>query len=241
MRGLFITGTDTGVGKTVATALIARALRADGCRTGCYKPVCSGSEPGPDGSPHWADIEALSSALGDEFPKDRICPQAFHAPLAPPSAARLEGRDVDGELMRQGAAWWREQVDVLLVEGVGGLLCPISARELVADLAVDLGFPVLVVSPLVLGTINHTLLTIEAAARRGLTVSGILFNDMGGAADVAEASQSEIAARSDVRILGTIPYLPLSEPNRLRAPSTGASIDWLSITGSMSPPASRSA
>ncbi|MGD9857796.1 MAG: dethiobiotin synthase [Planctomycetaceae bacterium] len=232
MRGLFITGTDTGVGKTVATGMIARDLCAAGHRTGCYKPVCSGSEPAVDGSRRWSDVEALSAAIGDAFPKGRICPQTFHAPLAPPAAAHREGREVDAALLREGARWWAGQVDVLLIEGVGGLLCPITADESVADLAVDLGFPLLIVSPLVLGTVNHTLMTIEVARHRGLQVSGILFNEVSRTAGgVSESSHTEIAARTTVPVLGTIPFLSNPESNRLRLFPDPVSIDWAQIAG----------
>src|SRR6266478_4451516 len=101
LQGLFITGTDTGVGKThVATGVIA-ALRSRGIRVGAYKPAVSGSVPGPDG-PVWNDLERLRAALGSDFPAEKICPQRFHAPLAPPVAARQEGREIDASLLRTG-------------------------------------------------------------------------------------------------------------------------------------------
>ncbi len=227
MQGLFVTGTDTGVGKTVATSLIARQLCRSGHRTGCYKPVCSGSELMADGSKRWADIDALSAAIGDAHPHDRICPQTFDAPLAPPSAARLEGRDVDRAVMRQGAAWWSAHADVLLVEGVGGLLCPIATDETVADLAVDLGFPLLIVSPLILGTINHTLMTIDVARNRGLDVAGIVFNDVGGEGEsVRESTLAEISSRTSVPLRGTIAYNRMDGIRPLGGTDT---IDWMNV------------
>lgn len=229
MRGLFITGTDTGVGKTVVTCLVARDLRNRGHRIGCYKPVCTGREPSPAGEHRWADVDALSAAIGDAFPRDRICPQTFDAPLAPPSAARAEGREVDPALMREGAAWWRDRVDVLLVEGVGGLLCPIATNETVADVACDLGFPLLIVSPLILGTINHTLMTIDIARQRGLAVSGVLFNDVRGDGEqVQESTISEIASRTEVPLLGIVPY---NRADDLRSFDSECKIDWMSLAG----------
>src|SRR5262249_17926499 len=132
-RGLFITGTDTGVGKTYVAAGIVRLLRQQGMRVGACKPVASGSELGPAG-PFWQDVEQLHAALGGEYPRERICPQCWHAAVAPPIAARLEGGEVDGRLLRNGADWWREQVDLLVVEGAGGLLSPLTETETVADL-----------------------------------------------------------------------------------------------------------
>jgi dethiobiotin synthetase len=209
-RGLFITGTDTGIGKTYVAAGIVRLLRAQGVRVGAYKPTASGSEPGSVG-PVWGDVERLHSALGGEFPREAICPQCWHAAVAPPVAARFEGKRIDAALLRRGADWWRERVDLLVVEGAGGLLSPLAETETVADLAVDLGFPLLIVARLSLGTINHTLLTIEAAQARHLTVAGILLNQA-SPPDSADRSQetnaAELARRTAVPILGVLPYSP---------------------------------
>ncbi len=225
MRGLFVTGTDTGVGKTVATSLIARQLCRSGHRTGCYKPVCSGSETLADGTRRWADVEALSAAIGDAHPRNRICPQTFDAPLAPPAAARLERREVNRALLRQGAAWWSAHADVLLVEGVGGLLCPIADGETVADLATDLGFPLLIISPLVLGTINHTLMTIDVARNRRLDVAAIVFNDVSGEGEsVRESTLSEIASRCSVPLSGLIAY---NQVDRILPLGGDGATDWM--------------
>ena len=116
MRGLFVTGTDTGVGKTWVTAMVARHLVQQEIQVGAYKPTASGSQNG-----RWADVDVLREAIGGRFPEERICPQRFDAPLAPPEAARLENREIDPGLLRSGALWWSDQVDTLLVEGVGGL------------------------------------------------------------------------------------------------------------------------
>src|SRR5579871_2504460 len=115
--GLFITATDTGVGKTYFASAIARRLRDQSVRVGAYKPVASGSIRDARGGPVWGDVEALSSALGREFDPERICPQRFHAALAPPVAAHQEGGAVDPHLLRSGATWWETQVDFLFVEG----------------------------------------------------------------------------------------------------------------------------
>ena len=205
-RGLFITGTGTDVGKTYVTSLIARELVSDGVTVGVYKPVCSGCEEDPNGKLIWRDIEELSNAIGGRFDPERICPQRFAAGLAPPVAARMEGKVVDSALLRSGAAWWNDKVEFLLIEGVGGLLCPLTDDESVADLAKDLGFPLLIIASLGLGTINHTLLTVEVAQKRGLAVAGIVLN----AAFAAETDQAadtnprEIAARCNVPVLGTV-------------------------------------
>lgn len=207
-RGLFITGTDTDVGKTYVAAGIVRRLRQQGVRVGAYKPVASGSEAGP-GEPRWHDVEQLHAAVGGEYPREMICPQTWHAAVAPPVAARLAGSQVDAELLRRGADWWRERVDVLVVEGAGGLLSPLTETESVADLARDLGFPLLIVARLSLGTINHTLLTIEAAAARNLRVTGVVLNQASppdGSDQSQESNAAELAKRTSIPVLGVLPY-----------------------------------
>jgi len=207
-NGLFVTATDTGVGKTYLTALIARSLREIGMRVGAYKPVCSGADVAADGTVSWADVRTLAEAIGGGADQGRICPLRFKAPLAPPVAARLEGAVIDFERLRDGAAWWQGRVDVLLVEGVGGLLCPLTERETIADLAVELAYPLLVVARLGLGTINHTLLTVEAAQRRGLRVIGVVLNEAEPLAPVpgTEENADEIARRANVHVLGVVRY-----------------------------------
>lgn len=210
VQGLFITGTDTGVGKTSIGAAIVRRWHAQGRRVGAYKPVASGCETGPLGEAVWGDVEAYHAALNGEFPRERICPQQFSAPLAPPVAARREGRSVDDNLIISGATWWTAQVEVLVVEGAGGLLSPVSDVLSNADLAKSLGLGVLIVARLGLGTINHTLLTVEAAERRGLRIRGIVLN----AAQPTQGDQSvdsnpdELARRCSAPILGVLPYSP---------------------------------
>jgi dethiobiotin synthetase len=226
--GLFITGTDTGVGKTHLTCLIAREMLARGVVVGAYKPVCTGCEIAPDGTAHWPDVEALADGLGDRFPIDRICPQRFRAPLAPPVAAQEEGRTVDAALLRAGAAWWDGRVELLLVEGVGGLYCPLTETRTVVELAKELAFPILIVARLGLGTINHTLLTVEAAERRGLRIAGIILNETDRAATDLSATTNprEIAARCRSPVLGVLRHNDarglLREGFRIR-------MDWLSL------------
>src|SRR3954465_15499285 len=133
--GLFITGTSTGVGKTYVGALVARALRDAGKRVGVYKPVASGCEMrgGELVSP---DAVALWEAAGRPGTLGHVCPQCFAAPLAPHLAARAEGRRVNSELLRNRIEFWRTTSDVVLVEGAGGLMSPISDQDYNANLAV---------------------------------------------------------------------------------------------------------
>lgn len=227
--GLFVTATDTGVGKTYVTVLIARALRKAGRRVGAYKPVCSGAEVGTDGTAHWGDVVALTEAIGGQFDSERVCPQRLRAPLAPNVAARREGATIDFDGLCEGAHWWRGRAEILLVEGVGGLLCPLTERETIADLALALGYPLLIVARLGLGTINHTLLTVEAARSRGLRVAGILLDEAEPLASLegTEENPLEIERRSGASVLGILKH---GQTSPSRVDGSAVSIDWSALT-----------
>ncbi|NLE38077.1 MAG: dethiobiotin synthase [Pirellulaceae bacterium] len=175
--GLFITGTNTEVGKTYVAALIARDLRERGVRVGVYKPAASGARR-VAGRLVSDDALALWEAAGRPSTLEQVCPQVFETPLAPHLAARAEGKSLDAELLRAGIESWLAASDFVLVEGAGGLLSPMGDDLYVADLALAFGFPLVVVSPNVLGTINQTLQTLVAAShfRRPLHVAGIVLN-----------------------------------------------------------------
>ncbi|ADG66374.1 dethiobiotin synthase [Planctopirus limnophila DSM 3776] len=212
LRGLFVTGTDTDVGKTYVSCRIIEALLNTGHNVGAYKPACSGaivSSLAPSSQPEWHDVNELWSATGQRFPKSQICPQCFLEPLAPPLAAAREGRTVSAQQLRSGVDWWLDRVDLLLIEGAGGIFAPISEQDVVLDLAVDLGFPMLIVARPGLGTINHTLLTIAAIRQRGLPIAGVV---MTSASPFDQPSVmeniKEITARSGVPVLAVI------EPDR---------------------------
>lgn len=215
--GLFVTGTDTNVGKTVVTAALLKTWCAAGRNAGAYKPAASGCEYDSAGLPYWNDVEVLFRAAGSRFPRQHICPQCFAAPLAPPVAALEEGRQVDEELLVSGAVWWQPQVDALLLEGAGGLLAPLSETQSNADLAVALKLPVLIVARTGLGTINHSLLTVEAAQSRGLDVVGIVMNSAQPTSDHSfQSNPLQLSQRCNVPVLAVLPHL--SEPDLLQHP-----------------------
>ena len=181
--GLFIVGTDTEVGKTYVAAQIARQLHASGKRVGVYKPVASGygdnhSEP--------SDAETLWLAAGRPGDLEAVCPQRFQAPLAPPLAAEAEGRQVDADLLRSGLDYWKQSSEIILVEGAGGIMSPLTEEEFVADLAYELGYPLVLVVPNQLGVINQTLQSLIAAVtfRDGIPVAGIVVNHCRAAEDM---------------------------------------------------------
>lgn len=179
MKGVFVTGTDTNVGKTYLSAQFTQLLKKKGKRVGAYKPVCSGAVQHPAGESHyWEDVEALSQALSHQFSDEWICPQKFLAPLAPPVAASLEGGCIDEELLTAGLKVWSHAVEWIIIEGVGGWKCPLSQNSTVEEFAKELGFPVLVVIGQKLGAINHALLTVDAIRQSGLSISGLILNEL---------------------------------------------------------------
>lgn len=174
-RGCFVSGTDTGVGKTLVANVLVGALRARGIDVGVQKPIETGV--GPDG-PH--DALVLRDAAGSDDPMDDVCPQRFALPAAPTVAAAAENRSVDlGEI---GDAFARiaARHDFVVVEGAGGLLVPVADGCTMADLAKQLALPLLIVARAALGTINHTALTLEAAEARGLEVMGVVISHADG-------------------------------------------------------------
>ncbi len=176
-RGLFVTGTNTGVGKTYVATLIAQSLVAAGRRVGVYKPVESGCHR--DGERLIAaDATALWQAAGQPGQPSQVCPQRFEAALAPPQAAAQAGQVVDGQLLRSGLNYWWDQADFVLVEGAGGLMSPLSDTDYNIDLARDLGLPLLIVTANKLGTINATLQTLITAQARApqLPVAGLVLS-----------------------------------------------------------------
>jgi dethiobiotin synthetase len=207
--GLFITGTDTGVGKTYVGAMIARALRAAGYRVGVYKPAASGCRR-HRGKLVSDDAVMLWEAAGEPGRLDRVCPQRFSAPLAPHLAAREEGKRLDAARLRRGLDYWRRCSDVVLVEGAGGLMSPMGEDEYVADLAYEFGFPLVVVARNGLGTINQTLQTLITAAvfREGLEVAAVVLNHPAPPGDDPSiaSNRRELAARSPAPIVAEINY-----------------------------------
>jgi dethiobiotin synthetase len=169
--GLFVVGSDTEVGKTWVACRLIEALKGIYPQVGAFKPVASGVDKISQ-----SDGYQLWSALGGHTPLEWVCPQSFLAPVAPGHAAALEGRAVDTAMIDQGYQRWRAAVDLLVVEGAGGLLSPLTEDLTNADLAQQWGLPLVVVIPNRLGAINQCLLTLEAASHRRLEVLAVILN-----------------------------------------------------------------
>lgn len=198
----FITGTDTGVGKTVAAAAIACALAGRGRRVALLKPAQTGVIPGQAG-----DAEFVLAALGSAQPPASACPYRLREPAAPLVAARAEGATIDVAVIQQAYAELAARCDVVLLEGAGGLLVPLAAGYSMADLARELALPLIVVARPGLGTLNHTLLTIEAARARGLDVLGVVLSGWCEPLDLAtRTNPGLLCALGAVPLLGVLPW-----------------------------------
>ncbi|MFI4848125.1 MAG: dethiobiotin synthase [Gimesia chilikensis] len=229
--GLMVVGTDTGVGKSYISAAIARQLTSEGVRTGAYKPACSGSVIDEStGQPYWEDVELLRQAIGGtDLPTERICPQTFHAPLAPPVSAAKEGRPIDEALLLEGVRWWESQAEFLIVEGVGGVLCPLSSQQLIVDFAEKLKYPLLIVARAGLGTINHSLLTIEALQQRGLKIAGLILNDV----DPELSDESRLSNAEQIQLWTSVPvlsFVPFDWQSNLLRYQSQDRIDWRQVS-----------
>ena len=198
--GLFITGTDTGVGKTHVTAALLAELRRRGVRAAAFKPIACGA-----GGRH--DAEIYASIMGHEQPLDLINPIYLRRPLAPSVAAWLEHKRIDLRRIRECYRRLLSAYSVVLVEGAGGLMVPIRDNYFVADLARSLKLPLLVVARLGLGTINHSLLTVRQARANGLTVRGIVLNDtVGGKRNQAAITNVKtVPELCETPLLGVMP------------------------------------
>jgi dethiobiotin synthetase len=223
-RGLFITGTDTGIGKTYVTALIARQLITTGKRVGVYKPVATGCRR-EGRSIVSDDAQTLWEAAGRPLRRSDVCPQCFAAPLAPQRAAQAENREVDSALLREGIRVWTDCCDIVLVEGVGGLMSPLSEDEFVADLAYDFDYPLIVVAPNRLGVVNQTLLTLIGANtfREGLEVAGIVLNDLG------PSNQQDASASWNVQDLRERAIPPILAHVEYQQNALNDDVDWFEI------------
>jgi dethiobiotin synthetase len=227
MRGLFVTGTDTEVGKTVVAGSIAAALRARGKRVAAYKPVVTGLDEPP--VPGWPrDHELLAAAAG--VAAHAVTRHVFGPPVSPHLAAELAGvtLDLDAMVLAAGAATAEAGADVLVAEGVGGLLVPLTAEHTVRDLAVALGLPLVVAARPGLGTISHTLLTLEAARAAGLTVAGVVMTPWPDQPSVMAASNRATIARLGGVEVATLPLLPDGSPPSLAHAGDRLPLDrWL--------------
>ena len=221
MRGLFVTGTDTGVGKTVLAAALAAALRAGGVDVAAFKPVVTGLDEPEDGRP--ADDQLLAAAAGRRA--DEVTGQRFGPAVSPHLAAELAGTVLDPAALVGAARALR--ADVVIAEGVGGLLVPLTLGYTIRDLAVDLGWPLVVAARPGLGTINHSLLTIEAARAAGLDVRAVVLTPWPAQPSVMQRSNLDAIARLGGVQVATLGDVGLGTDQLARAGATLPYAGWL--------------
>jgi dethiobiotin synthetase len=207
-HGIFVTGTDTGVGKTYVTAAILKELRRRGIKAAAFKPIACGVGGRQD-------AKTYARLMDNEVPLDLINPIFLRHPLAPIVAAKLEHTKIDLSRVFSCYEELSSRYRVMLVEGAGGLLVPILGGYFVADLAKELRLPLLIVARLGLGTINHSLLTVRLAKVMGLKVKGVVLNDtLGRRRGLVEQTNIKVVPEScGVPLLGVMPH----GPRRVRA------------------------
>lgn len=212
--GLFITGTDTGVGKTLVACGLAALLKNRGYKVGVMKPAETGCGD-KNGKLFPQDAFYLKEASGCEEPLEKICPYRLRDPLTPSIAAEREGVNIDLSLLEKICSEINSAHDITLVEGAGGLLAPLLPSFTYADLAKLLKLPLLVVAANRLGVINHLLLTLEHASCHGLSVLGYVLNRLSSEPSLAADTNREVLlSLTAVPCLGEIPYIENLEAKR---------------------------
>jgi dethiobiotin synthetase len=225
VKGCLVTGTDTGVGKTVLAAAIVAALSARGLRVAPVKPVVTGLDDPEPGRP--ADHELLARAAGVR-PQD-VTSLTFGPAVSPHLAAELAGVAVEPGALVAAARSAADGADVVVGEGAGGLLAPITSGYLIRDYALDLGLPLIVAARPGLGTINHTLMTLESARAAGLRVLAVVLTPWPDDPDVVQTSNREtIAALGDIDVV-TLPVVGLSIDELVIAGATLPLEEWFAL------------
>ena len=206
MNGFFITGTDTDVGKTVVTACLITLFKGQG--VGVMKPIETGVDPTCSSTAN-SDTKFLMEVSGTTDAEEEVCPLRLKTPASPYQASQIAGTSIQPSTILKQFKVLQSRHNMMLVEGLGGLLVPITPSYNVADLAREIGLPLIIVSRVRVGTLNHTLLTINAARQHGLKIKGIILNKQKNTdLDNIEEQQGKLIEElSDTPILGTCPYI----------------------------------
>lgn len=206
MAGIFITGTDTSIGKTVIAAGIAGAMQNKGYSVGVMKAVQSGAGI-RNARLYSPDAEFMMQVIETKDEMELTCPYLLKEAMAPGTAAEIEGTEIDIDIINSAYQELEKRHDIVIVEGAGGIAVPIKKRFLISDLIKYMDIPVLIVARAGLGTINHTFLTIEYAKRSGIKIIGVIINNYRGGA-VEEKNPAVICGLTGIPVTGIIPHDP---------------------------------
>jgi len=225
--GLFITGTDTNVGKTVIAGAIARSIHLQGKRVAVCKPAATGCPRRREGLVS-EDAEYLAACAESRHPLDLVCPQRYAEPLAPAVAAERSAQPLDWSSIDRSIKIMADDSDVLIVEGVGGVLVPMDAKHTVLDMIRWLKLPVVVVARAQLGTLNHTLLTLNALRQINADIAGVVINrypaDHAGIAE--ETNPRALEKWGKVPVLCVVPESGVGPPAPAGIMSPIQAVDW---------------
>ena len=211
-KGYFISGTDTGVGKTVVTACLLAFYHKKRVTTGVMKPIETGVDPACS-SEASSDAKFLLEVSGNQDELEEVCPIRLKPAASPLQASRMSNQPVDIDLIMENYNQLQTRHDQMLVEGVGGLMVPIKSDYMILDLIKDLQLPLIIVSRIALGTLNHTLLTLKIAQETKIEIAGIILNHQrSGPLNNVELGQADLIQElSGIPILGECPFLgPIS-------------------------------
>ncbi|MDO9470297.1 MAG: dethiobiotin synthase [Nitrosomonas sp.] len=199
--GFFVTGTDTGIGKTTVSCALLRAFAAQGKEVIGMKPIVAGSENG-----QWMDVEQLLAASNVNVTRQQINPYAFDPPISPHLAAQQLGTEIDLSVIYHAYQQLSAKADLVIVEGAGGFLVPVNERQNGSDLAKSLNLPVILVVGMRLGCLNHALLTAQTIQAAGLTLAGWVANCIDPQMNVVAENIATLEQRLDCPLLGTLPF-----------------------------------
>jgi dethiobiotin synthetase len=205
---VFVTGTDTEVGKTVVAGGLALAFRKRGIDVGVMKPAVTGCRT-RGGKRAAEDVDFLVKASGSEDNPQLVCPYMLRDPLAPEVAAEREGVRIDIRTIKSAFRRLSKKHEALIIEGAGGLFVPIKRNYLMIDLIAAIGVPIVIVARPGLGTINHTLLSCQAARAKNIGIAGIIINNYPPKPSTAERTNPDMIRRyARAPLLGVVPHLP---------------------------------
>ena len=231
LRGIFVTGTGTGVGKSVVSAAICAALAARGEKVAAFKPVITGLDERDGDWPLDDELLAQHASAGQS--REEVSPHRFGPPVSPHLAAEMADEQIEPLALAREARERAEKADALVCEGIGGLMVPLAGGFVVRDLAVELDLPLVIAAKTGLGTVNHTLLTIEAARAAGLNVTGVVLTPWPEEPDAVQKNNRETIGR-----LGDVDVCVLPETSPDQVGEAGASLpvdDWLEVAENTPP------